>query len=100
MSYQRISVEQANAIIANGGACILDIRDGASYNSGHIDSAIALSNDNIQEFIANTDKATPLIVYCYHGNSSQSAAGFLSEQGFSNVSSVDGGFEAWKNHTG
>ena len=33
---------------------------------------------------------------CYHGNSSQSAAAYLVGQGFSEVYSVDGGFELWR----
>ena len=38
----------------------------------------------------------PLIVACYHGNSSQSAAAYLAHQGFSEVYSLDGGFELWR----
>jgi thiosulfate sulfurtransferase len=39
---------------------------------------------------------TPVVVCCYHGNSSQSAAQFLVEQGFTEVYSLNGGFEQWK----
>ena len=35
------------------------------------------------------------IVTCYHGNSSQSAAAYLVSQGFTDVYSLDGGFELW-----
>jgi len=35
-------------------------------------------------------------VVCYHGNSSQSAAAYLISQGFSDVYSLDGGFELWR----
>jgi thiosulfate sulfurtransferase len=35
-------------------------------------------------------------VVCYHGNSSQSAAAYLVSQGFSEVYSLDGGFELWR----
>jgi thiosulfate sulfurtransferase len=38
----------------------------------------------------------PVIVCCYHGVSSQQAAQFLIHQGFENVYSMDGGFEAWR----
>lgn len=36
------------------------------------------------------------MVVCYHGNSSQSAAAYLVSQGFSDVYSLDGGFELWR----
>jgi thiosulfate sulfurtransferase len=37
-----------------------------------------------------------VVVVCYHGNSSQSAAAYLASQGFSDVYSLDGGFELWQ----
>ncbi|EGH30312.1 thiosulfate sulfurtransferase, partial [Pseudomonas syringae pv. japonica str. M301072] len=47
----------------------------------------------ISDFIREADLDKPLVVVCYHGNSSQSAAAYLVGQGFSDVYSVDGGFE-------
>ena len=47
------------------------------------------------EFLATADREKPLIVYCYHGHSSQGAADYFSEQGFAEVYSIDGGFVAW-----
>ena len=43
-----------------------------------------------------TDFETPVVVVCYHGNSSQGAAQYLAQQGFETVFSMDGGFEAWR----
>jgi rhodanese-related sulfurtransferase len=37
----------------------------------------------------------PLIVYCHHGIRSLNAAYFLSQQGFVQVFSLDGGIDAW-----
>jgi thiosulfate sulfurtransferase len=56
-----------------------------------------LDNHSIAEFIRSADLDKPLVVLCYHGNSSQSAAAYLVGQGFSEVYSMDGGFELWKN---
>ena len=46
--------------------------------------------------ITKTDLDQPLVVVCYHGNSSQSAAAYLAGQGFSEVYSLDGGIELWR----
>ena len=46
--------------------------------------------------ICNTRKDKSIIVCCYHGNSSQSAAEFLVKSGFNDVYSLDGGYEAWR----
>ena len=55
-----------------------------------------IQQDNIEEFLSSADREKPLIVYCYHGNASQGAADYFSEQGFVEVYSMDGGYEAWR----
>jgi thiosulfate sulfurtransferase len=75
---------------------LVDIRDPQSFQQGHIEGAIHLTNDTLPAFLKATDKSQPIAVVCYHGNSSQQAAQFLVEQGFEQVSSMDGGFEAWR----
>ncbi len=89
----------ANALaerITEDGLQIVDIRDPGSYNSGHIRGARPLDNSNLSAFLESADRNAPLIVCCYHGNSSQSAAEFLASEGFSDVYSLDGGFEMWR----
>ena len=95
MLFKRISAETAHQLIHQQAAQIVDIRDPASYQRGHISQAQHLSNDNLADFIQQADKSLPLLVYCYHGNSSQGAAQYLAEQGFSQSYSLDGGFTAW-----
>ncbi|MEM1111311.1 MAG: thiosulfate sulfurtransferase GlpE [Pseudomonadota bacterium] len=98
-SFKRISVSEARTLIAAGSAQIVDIRDDQSYASSHVQGATHLTNSNLQDFVSDADPDRPLLVYCYHGNSSQSAAAFLTEKGFEDVYSVDGGFEHWRvNH--
>ena len=53
-----------------------------------------------KQFLYNDDytqtpKDRPLVVYCYHGHSSQMAARFLVDQGFTEVYNLEGGYEAW-----
>ncbi len=96
MDFKQISVQDAKEKISQQGTILIDIRDPDSYQTSHINEAFHLTNENIQEFIQNADLGKPVIVYCYHGNSSQSAAQFLSEQGFEEVYSMMGGFAAWQ----
>ena len=63
--------------------------------TGHIPQAVNLSNANIGQFMIEQEFEHPIIVVCYHGISSQGAANYLNEQGFEDVYSLDGGFEAW-----
>ena len=75
---------------------ILDIRDYQSFDSGHIDGAIHFSPDNVKNFIDKNDFSAPIVVCCYHGNSSKSAAQLLADNGFEDVYSLNGGYEGWK----
>jgi thiosulfate sulfurtransferase len=95
MSFKRVSVAQTKELIDGGDITIIDIRDSGSYSIGHIDKAIHADDINMEAFVVDEDKKKPLIIYCYHGNSSQSAAGYFVENGFSNVYSLDGGYSAW-----
>ena len=92
--FKRISPEQAQALRSDGAA-IVDIRDAQSYANGHIPGSTHLDNRSLPGFIAAADLDHPLLVACYHGNSSQSAAAYLLSQGFTDVYSIDGGFELW-----
>ncbi len=94
--FQCISVQQAQAQLIEKQAQMVDIRDPQSYAAAHATGAIHLTNHSLSAFIEQTDVATPVLVMCYHGISSKSAAQYLLTQGFTEVYSVDGGFEAWQ----
>lgn len=93
--FKRINEQQAKDKLNINGAILLDVRDIDSYNSGHIGQAIHLTNDNVSDIITNTSKEVPVLVMCYHGNSSQNVAAYFAQQGFSEVYSIDGGYEGW-----
>ena len=94
--YKRISISDAKTFQEQGNAQFVDIRDENAYHAGHIPHAQHLSQSNLQTFLESADLDKPLLVCCYHGNSSQPTAQFLYEKGFEEVYSIDGGFEAWK----
>ncbi len=93
-AFKRINVIQAQQLCADG-AVMVDIRDPESFANGHPVGAIHLDNQSLAEFIAQADLDAPTIVTCYHGHSSQSAAAYLHSQDFSELYSMDGGFEEW-----
>jgi thiosulfate sulfurtransferase len=79
--FKRIAPAQAQALRAQGGV-VVDIRDPQSFAMGHISGSQHLDNHSLHDFIAKADLDQPLVVVCYHGNSSQSAAAYLVGQGF------------------
>ncbi|MCB9555021.1 MAG: thiosulfate sulfurtransferase GlpE [Deltaproteobacteria bacterium] len=96
-TFKEIDVDGAKQALDSGAATFLDIRDPASFASGHVRGALQLADRQaLEAFIAEQDRSKRLIIYCYHGNSSRDAAAFFSQQGFSEVYSMVGGFEHWR----
>ncbi|WP_318451542.1 thiosulfate sulfurtransferase GlpE [Photobacterium leiognathi] len=96
--FQHISVEQAYELLqqADSQAVLVDIRDPQSFALAHPEQAFHLTNDTMVSWMDEVDFEQPVIVMCYHGISSQGAAQYLINQGYENVYSLDGGFEAWR----
>lgn len=92
----RISCQQAADMMAAGQYQLADIRDPQSFANSHPSTAVPLNNENIDQFLIDSDPDIPTLVICYHGNSSQGAASFLQDKDFTEVYSIDGGFEEWQ----
>jgi len=96
MSFKCISIDEAKALIDSSEVVLADIRDSSSYMALNIPNSFHITGDTVEKFMSGVNKNIPLIVYCYHGNSSKSAAHYFCENGFTQVYSMDGGFEAWR----
>lgn len=94
--FTRISLQQAAELLKQPVICLADIRDAASFNAAHVEGAYHLTNDSLRQFTQQVARTTPVLVMCYHGNSSQGVANYLVSIGYENVYSVDGGFEGWR----
>ncbi|CUS47579.1 MAG: thiosulfate sulfurtransferase GlpE [Idiomarinaceae bacterium HL-53] len=92
--FQHIQLDDARARIQAGTCVLADIRDERSFQAGHVEQAVSLNNQNVQEFVSDHQNQ-PVIVACYHGVSSQNAAQYLASQGVKEVYSLDGGMTAW-----
>ena len=93
---KRINCEQASTLCSQSDTQLIDIRDSASFAAGHIREAQHIDNQSLPDFVATAATDKPLVIYCYHGNSSQQAGQYFIQQGFTDVYSVDGGFEQWR----
>ncbi|TNC82962.1 MAG: thiosulfate sulfurtransferase GlpE [Oleiphilus sp.] len=101
MSFEHMNGKQLADLIKDPSKALtlVDIRDRQSFDSGHIEGAFHVDNSSLPDFLRQADKLKPLVVYCYHGNSSQGAADYFNEMGFHEVYSLDGGYEDWKQGT-
>lgn len=93
--FRRISATDALALIAGQAhARVFDVRDPASFQKGHLPEAAHLDQSRFLLWTRKLDKAAPVVIYCYHGNASQVYAQMFADFRFSEVYSVDGGYEA------
>ena len=79
---------EAKEKIINEGAILLDVRTEDEYNTKHIDGALLLSLDNINEDSITdiaSDKNQVIIVYCKSGNRSNQALTLLEDLGYTEV---------------
>ena len=81
-----------------GRFTVLDIREADENEQGAIVGARRLPRGLIERDISGVipDTSTPLVVYCSGGSRSALAAMTLKEMGYSDVSSLAGGFDRWK----
>jgi hydroxyacylglutathione hydrolase len=95
----QISAPDLQARLAAGaGPRVLDVRESAEWNAGHIDGAHLQSYRQLGQRIADLPFALdePVAVICHSGARSSTAASLLRRHGFTNVSNVTGGMVAWR----
>lgn len=97
-TFKHLHIDELHAVLADNSHVVVDIRDPASFQAGHIPQSLHLSNENLPDFLRDADFDAPVVVCCYHGISSQQAAQFLISQDFTEVYSLDGGFTDWQLH--
>lgn len=78
---------------------LLDVRTPEEFNQGHLSNAMLANWNEKDEFIRRIealDKGKPVYIYCLSGGRSAAAAAVLREKGFSKVTELKGGINAWK----
>ncbi len=80
------------------GTVVLDVREPDEFEQGAIPGSVHIPRGNLESNIEGRvpDHDTPLLVVCAGGVRSAFAAKTLSELGYSDVVSVAGGFNKWK----
>jgi rhodanese-related sulfurtransferase len=87
--------ELATALKEDPAARLIDVRTREEFEAVHIEGAILLSQELMQEIIANWDRQALLAVIDHHGTRSLDAAAYFAGHGFAKARSVRGGIDAW-----
>ena len=93
-----ISAAQLVQLVNNEGGIVIDVREKAEFDQGHIVDAINIPHANLDarldELKKHQDK--PIIIACKMGQHSGPAGTLLRKAGFENVSRLRGGITEWR----
>ena len=94
MNYVDLQPSEVAALRAEGDLTLFDTRDAASFAAGHMDGAEPLADADLRQ----RSRRSPILVYCYRGNSSRDVCQLIAGLGFTRVYNLVGGWQAWQRH--
>lgn len=96
-TFASISMEEAAPRMAEPQhPLILDVREPDEFAAGHVPGALNVPLKQVGAWAKAQPKDRPVMVICRSGKRSLRASAELAEQGFTQVTNVQGGFLAWK----
>ena len=92
-----VSAAEAVLLINRANAIVIDVREATEFATGHIADAknIPLKDLPARQKELAKFKDKPILVNCQGGVRSSKACDILAKAGFSKVSNLDGGINAW-----
>lgn len=92
-----VNAEQFNALTAEPGTVVIDMRNHYEFEVGHFEKAIEVPSDTFREQLPmavdmmKADKEKNIIMYCTGGIRCEKASAYMLHQGFKNVFHLEGG---------
>ena len=84
--------------LMNNDAVVVDVRETADFNKGHIKNAKNIPMSSLKQKLDSVSSAKdiPVLMYCRSGNVSGKACRILKNSGFSDVHNLAGGIVGWQ----
>jgi rhodanese-related sulfurtransferase len=98
VSLPEISVGEAKVRLSGPNPPrLIDVREADEYAAARIPGAELLPLSQWPAIVAEklTDPTQPLLIQCHHGGRSARAADFLIRSGYTDVTNLAGGIDAW-----
>ncbi len=77
------------------GTFFLDVRTQTEWNQFHLASSTLIPLDQLQNRLSELPKDKDIVVVCLSGHRAQSGVAILQQAGFTRVSYLIGGLQAW-----
>lgn len=85
------------AIDANQSMTLLDVRQAEELAICKLENTVHIPMNTINEQKDTLNKDDSIVVLCHHGMRSAQVAMYLEQQGFTDISNLQGGIHAWAN---
>lgn len=95
MQRQRLTPKQAFEEIKNG-ALLLDVRKPSERKTKYIEGSEFITLSHLEEEAHKLPKDRKIVVHCAGGYRSATAVSLLNKHGFTNVTDIIGGIDAWQ----
>lgn len=93
---QQISAKKLKELQDGGEkVTLLDVRSPEEWAITHLEGAKHIPLDDIVSRVNELDSSDNTVVYCHHGMRSARAIGFLQKMGFSKLTNLAGGIDAY-----
>lgn len=89
--FKQITVDQVRPL-AEQGACIIDVRERAEYQAGHIKNAVNIPMSEFRDRLTEIPTDQPVYIHCLSGQRSYNVVRALVNLGYTNVYNVAGSF--------
>ena len=93
---ESINVEQLADLMKDHEVKVIDARNSKEFSSEHVDGALNLPLDNINDHLSSLNKNEKYYVHCASGYRSMIFNSILKARGFDNLVDIHGGFKAIK----
>jgi monothiol glutaredoxin len=91
---KQLGVKELQGLLERGEVILVDVRGAEDRARASLDQAMALDKESMEK-LEQLPKDTAIAFMCHHGNSSMGAAEYFRKKGFTNISNVAGGINAW-----
>ena len=83
--------------IQNTDYILVDVRTAEEYESGHIQDAVNFDfySESFQNDILSLDNSESIVLYCRTQNRSTKTANYLKENGYKEITVLEGGITSW-----
>jgi molybdopterin/thiamine biosynthesis adenylyltransferase/rhodanese-related sulfurtransferase len=95
---REVETPEAETEVSRPGTVVLDVREPDEYEQGALPGAVHIPRGHLESQVEGKvpDRDAHIVVYCAGGTRSAFAADTLAQLGYTDVVSMAGGFNKWK----